>query len=60
MAPSVKAYQETIIDGALQEFLQKSQDAAGVVGEHVSPRSGSPLQTLTPDHHSGRTDCQAL
>jgi hypothetical protein len=41
LAPSVKAYQEMIIDGPLQEFVQKSQDAAGVVGEHVSPGLGT-------------------
>ena len=48
LAPSVKAYQESIIDGPLQDFVQKSQDAAGVVGEHASPAI-PPLspQTLT-------------
>jgi hypothetical protein len=35
LAPSVKAYQEMIIDGPLQEFLQKSKDASDVVGQHV-------------------------
>ncbi|KAJ9117250.1 hypothetical protein QFC20_000395 [Naganishia adeliensis] len=36
LAPSVKAYQEVIIDGALQDFLQKSKDASDVVGQHAA------------------------
>jgi hypothetical protein len=34
-APAVKAYQEMIIDGPLQEYIQKSKDAGGIIGEQV-------------------------
>ncbi|KAJ9124002.1 hypothetical protein QFC22_000794 [Naganishia vaughanmartiniae] len=36
IAPAVRAYQEMIIDGPLQEYLQKSQDAGGIIGEQAA------------------------
>ncbi|KAJ9126522.1 hypothetical protein QFC24_001549 [Naganishia onofrii] len=35
-APAVKAYQEMIIDGPLQEYIQKSKDAGGIIGEQAT------------------------
>ncbi|KAK6905044.1 hypothetical protein I203_105863 [Kwoniella mangroviensis CBS 8507] len=36
VTPAVKAYQDEIIDGALQEFIEKSNELGGLVQQHSS------------------------
>ncbi|WWD05994.1 hypothetical protein V865_004079 [Kwoniella europaea PYCC6329] len=36
ITPAVKAYQDEIIDGALQEFIEKSNELGGLVQQHSS------------------------
>lgn len=35
-SPASKAYQDEIINGALNDFLSKSKEVGGLVAEHVS------------------------